>query len=95
MTLCRRGPTVIPRSPSGREEGGGPSSWVGRPALREHVRVTTIEIPEHGRELAGDAGARLEPRARRRDEFEMLGLLLGILGIVFVLALTLGSAPLI
>jgi hypothetical protein len=57
--------------------------------------MTAIEIPEHGRELAGDTGARLEPRARRRDELEMLGLLLGILGVVFVLALTLGTAPLI
>jgi hypothetical protein len=39
------------------------------------------------------AGTRVKRWARRRDEYEILGLLLGIGGILLVLTVTLGVAP--
>ena len=52
--------------------------------------MTTIEARERGGELAGGTGIPVERPARRRDELEMLGLLLGILLVLLVLALTIG-----
>jgi hypothetical protein len=55
--------------------------------------VTTVEAPEPAGELAGGAGILVGRRARRRDRFEALGLLLGILGVLLVVAATVGVAP--
>jgi hypothetical protein len=55
--------------------------------------MTTIEAPELGRELGGGTGTLVGRGARRRDRFEALGLLLGILGILLVVAVTVGAAP--
>lgn len=55
--------------------------------------MTTTPAREPGGELGGGAGILVGRRARRRDEFEALGLLLGILGILLVLAVTVGVAP--
>jgi hypothetical protein len=52
--------------------------------------VTTIEAREHGGDLAGSTGIPDERRAHRRDDLEMLGLLLGVLLVLLVLALTIG-----
>ena len=46
-----------------------------------------------GGELADRAGIRDEQQVRRRDEYEMLGLLFVILGTLVVLAVTVGQAP--
>ncbi|HEY5432436.1 MAG TPA: hypothetical protein VIL06_03400 [Coriobacteriia bacterium] len=49
---------------------------------------TTIEVRERGGDVVGSAVVPVARRVRRRDEFEVLGLLL-------VLAVTFGAAPLI
>jgi hypothetical protein len=55
--------------------------------------MTTIEAPGLSRERAGGAGILPGRGARRRDRFEALGLLLGILGVLLVVAVTVGAAP--
>ncbi|MGO9177848.1 MAG: hypothetical protein ACLQBX_09205 [Candidatus Limnocylindrales bacterium] len=55
--------------------------------------MTSIEAREQIGDLAGRAGTQVGPRTRRREEFELLGLLLGILLILLVLALTIGVGP--
>ena len=52
--------------------------------------MTTIDARERGGDLAGSPGIPDERRAHRRDDLEMLGLLLGILLVLLVLALTIG-----
>jgi len=56
---------------------------------------TTIEVRERGGDVVGSAVVPVARRVRGRDEFEVLGLLLGILLVLLVLAVTLGAAPLI
>jgi hypothetical protein len=55
----------------------------------------TIEVRERGGGVAGSAVAPVARRVRRRDEFEVLGLLLAVLVVLLVLAVTFGAAPLI
>ncbi|MGC8634119.1 MAG: hypothetical protein ACP5VP_05575 [Candidatus Limnocylindrales bacterium] len=53
--------------------------------------MTSLDVRERDGDRAGGPGIPLEGRARRRDDLEMLGLLLGILLVLLVLALTLGA----
>jgi hypothetical protein len=55
--------------------------------------VTSIESGDRARDLAARTGIPVVRRARRRDDIEMLGLVLGILLVLLVLALTLGVSP--
>jgi hypothetical protein len=55
--------------------------------------MTATEAPETGRQRAGGPGNLVERQARRRGDIEALGLLLGILGVLLVLALTVGASP--
>ncbi len=57
--------------------------------------MASIEVGEPGGELADGAGIPIGRRAHGRNEYEMLGLLLGIFGVLLVLAVTLGAAPLV
>jgi hypothetical protein len=54
--------------------------------------MTTAEAPEVSTYLAGRARPAAARRGARRDEFEVVGLLLGILGILLVVV-TLGATP--
>jgi hypothetical protein len=54
--------------------------------------VKTSEAPELNGERAGGVRIPVERRARRRDRFEAVGLLLGILGVLLVVAVTVGPA---
>ena len=54
-------------------------------------RVTSIATRERGGYLEGRTGTRTGRRVRRRDDYELLGLLVGILLILLVLAVTLGA----
>ncbi len=55
--------------------------------------MTSMQTPGLLGGRDGDAVTPVGQRARRREEFEALGLLLGVLGVLLVLALTLGLAP--
>ena len=65
---------------------------VRRPGLRIGARNDVHQGPELGLDLTGGSGILVERRASRRDRFEALGLLLGILGILIVVAMTVGAA---
>ena len=54
----------------------------------------TSEVRERGGDVVGSAPAPVARRVRRRDEFEALSLLLAVLVVLFVLAVTMGAAPL-
>jgi hypothetical protein len=56
---------------------------------------TTIEMPARRGDAVGSAVVPVARRVRRRDEFEVLGLLLAVLLVLLVLAVTLDAAPLI
>jgi hypothetical protein len=66
---------------------------VRRPGRRGGARNGDHQGPELGLDLTGGSGILVERRASRRDRFEALGLLLGILGILVVVAMTVGAAP--
>ncbi len=53
--------------------------------------MTTFAAPQHGGEPGGIAGDAVVPEPGRRDKIEALGLLLGMLGILLGLALTVGA----
>ena len=55
--------------------------------------MTSIESGDRVGDLAARTGIPVVRRARRRDDVEMLGLVLGILLVLLVLALTLGVSP--
>jgi len=55
---------------------------------------TTIEVRERGGDVVGHKVAPVARRVRRRNEFEALSLLLAVLVVLFVLAVTMGAAPL-
>ena len=55
--------------------------------------MTSVEAREVDGDLTRRAGIPVARRTSRRDEFELLGLLAGILLILLVLALTLGVGP--
>jgi hypothetical protein len=62
-------------------------------AFREELTMTATEAPETGGRRAGSTGIMVEQQARRQGDREALGLLLGILGVLLVLAVTVGAAP--
>jgi hypothetical protein len=66
---------------------------VRRPGLPRGAGNDDHRGPELGRELAGGSGILVGRRASRRDRFEALCLLLGILGVLLVVAMTVGAAP--
>jgi len=53
----------------------------------------SIEASERGGDSADAAGIPIGRRAQRRNEYDALGLLLGVFGVLFVLAVILGAAP--
>lgn len=55
--------------------------------------MTTIERSALGDERAGDAGLPAGRRAGRRDSYEAVGLLLGILGVLIAVVVTVGAGP--
>ena len=55
--------------------------------------MTSLESRERGGDLTGRVGIPLARRLSPREEVEPLGLLVGILLILLVLALTLGTGP--
>jgi len=66
---------------------------VRRPGLRRGAGHDDHRGHELGTGLAGGSGVLVGRRASRRDRFEALGLLLGILGVLLVVAMTVGAAP--
>ena len=56
---------------------------------------TTIEVRERSGNVVGSAVVPVAQRVRRRDEFEVLGLLPAVLVVLLVLTVTFGAAPLI
>jgi len=64
-----------------------------RPGLRKGAETGEHQGPELGGEQAGGSGILVGRRASRRDTFEALGLLLGILGVLLVVAMTAGAPP--
>jgi hypothetical protein len=55
--------------------------------------MTGINTPRPGRESADGVGALAGRRVGRRDRVEAAGLLLGILGVLVVVAVTVGAGP--
>ena len=55
--------------------------------------MTTADAPEVSRYLAGRARPAPARRGARRNEFEVVGLPLGILGVLLVVVVTLGATP--
>jgi hypothetical protein len=49
--------------------------------------------PELGQDPAGGPGTLVARRASRRDRLEALGLLLGILGMLLIVSIAVGSVP--
>ena len=66
---------------------------VRRPGRRGGARNHDHQGPELSRDLASGSGILVGRQASRRDRFEALGLLLGIIGILVVVAITVGAAP--
>lgn len=75
------------------EHSARAAELVRRPGLRRGAGNGDHRGPELGRELAGGSGILVGRRASRRDRFEALCLLLGILGVLLVVAMTVGAAP--
>ena len=75
------------------EHLGRAADWCEPGPSERSWKMTTIESPELSRDLASGSGILVGRRASRRDKFEALGLLLGILGILVVVAITVGAAP--
>lgn len=65
----------------------------GWSAVRERQEVTTIERSALGDGRAGDAGVPVGRRAGRRDSYEAVGLLLGVLGVLIAVVVTVGAGP--
>ena len=55
--------------------------------------MTTAEAREVSSYLAGRARPALGRRGARRDEFKVVVLLLGILGVLIIVVVTLGATP--
>lgn len=55
--------------------------------------MAVMEVPEPGGALSGGTGIEVRLRLRRRDTVEAIGLLLGILVVLLVIAMTLGVTP--
>lgn len=55
--------------------------------------MTAIQAPETGRPRAGGPGTMVERQVLRRGDYEAVGLLLGILGVLLILAVVIGAAP--
>ena len=65
---------------------------VRRPGRRGGARNHDHQGPELRLDVARGSGILVGRRASRRDKFEALGLLLGILGVLLVVAMTVGAA---
>ena len=61
--------------------------------MRMELTATTIEVRERGADAVGGVQTLVAPRVRGRDEFEALGLLLGVLFVLLVLAVAVGATP--
>jgi hypothetical protein len=55
--------------------------------------MAVVEVPEPGGALPGGTGIRVGLRLRRRDTVEAVGLLLGVLGVLLAVVVTLGATP--
>lgn len=55
--------------------------------------MTTADSPEVSSYLTGHAATAPARRGARRDELEVVGLLLGILGVLVIVVMTLGATP--
>jgi hypothetical protein len=66
---------------------------VRRPGLPGGAGDDDDPGPERGREQVGGSDMLVGRPASRRDRYEALGLLLGILGILLIVAVTAGGAP--
>lgn len=55
--------------------------------------MTATDAIETGRQRAASTGTMVEQQARRQGDREALGLLLGILGVLLILAVVIGAAP--
>jgi hypothetical protein len=55
--------------------------------------LTVIDAQRPGTESAEAVGVLAGRRVGRRDRFEAVGLLLGILGVLVVVAVTVGAGP--
>lgn len=55
--------------------------------------MTVIDVPRPGSETADVVGVLAGRRVGRRDRFEAVGLLVGILGVLVVVAMTVGAGP--
>ena len=62
-------------------------------AFGEELEDDDHRGPELSRDLASGSGILVGRQASRRDRFEALGLLVGILGVLLVVAMTVGAAP--
>jgi hypothetical protein len=60
---------------------------------QEELEMASMEARERVADPAHGAGTQVGGQTSRRYEYEMLGLLLGILGTLLVLAVTVGAAP--
>lgn len=74
------------------EHSARAAELVRRQGLRRGAGNDDHRGPELGRELAGGPGIVVGRRTSRRDRFEALSLLLGILGVLLVVAMTAGAA---
>jgi len=75
------------------EHSARAAELVRRPGLPRRAGNDDHRGPELGREVAGGPGILVGRRASRRDRFEALCLLLGILCVLLVVAMTVGAAP--
>jgi hypothetical protein len=75
------------------EHSARAAELVRRPGLPRRAGNDDHRGPELGIEPAGGSGILVGRRASRRDRFEALCFLLGILGVLVVVAMTVGAAP--
>jgi hypothetical protein len=78
---------------AGGEHLGRAADWCEPGPSERSWKMTTIESPELSRDLASGSGILVGRQASGRDRFEALGLLVGILGVLLVVAMTVGAGP--
>ena len=65
---------------------------MGRTAVdRPYQGMATIDARTGDRHGAGATESRIERLGRRRDEFETVGLILGIVGVLLIVVVTVGA----
>jgi hypothetical protein len=75
------------------EHSARAAELVPRPGLPRGPGNGDHRGPELGGEPAGGSGILVGRRTSRRDRFEVVCLLLGILGVLVVVVMTVGAAP--